>query len=654
SWINRTMAEEDGASLPAGKPLFDIVQVTYEHIRSNGTIHTSPNSALCEIFDNSIDSQATTVTINKDKYKQRMSDGTTRNSRFYFIVDDGTGMNREEALKTILVGYSLKRGDVEMIGQFGNGLKSGSMRVGETMVLGTRKGDEYTILMLSLPYLESLKGTLCFVPCISYKRGPNGEMTKMKMVGEEEEKHAAALAIILQYSPFDTEESLIDFLKTNIGDKSGTVVVLSDLKRMANNEFELQWENDDLVVHKRDADGNLTGSVESLSQWLQFLYLDSKVSIFIDRRQVRLRDPLRSFAVPRWTLLSDSGMKCFLTRETERVKKELTNIENMKLPIQQDLVRIHAQLSMKPTDKELKADQRRKSERLNECKKQCEHIKQRLATIGKDKPGSDIRVYFGLDLEQRAEPRTIFYSSGRRIMVHPLRARGDRDFKLVMGVVCIVDIPSTLLPTKQNRESFENQQDFDMIAKKIEKQARLYFQQIDKKFKEESFWKSLGYDEEGFYQFNVTDLTNEAVEKKIFEMTGMGRRQCGNCRQFRSVGWEKFNEERNHRMNFKCAVDNESGMCVPKSRAELKEEEIKELDIHAKATFFDDEKEKEKKREKEKEKAKQSRSTQKKKARSSSSSSHESPLDVCEVQEKCSSLLYAQCFCEKTRGALRQ
>jgi hypothetical protein len=52
------------------------------------------------------------------------------------FLDDGSGMNPEEVAKLIQFGSSFKRGQLDrnLIGQYGNGLKSGSMRIGNDMM----------------------------------------------------------------------------------------------------------------------------------------------------------------------------------------------------------------------------------------------------------------------------------------------------------------------------------------------------------------------------------------------------------------------------------------------------------------------------------------------------------------------------------------
>ncbi len=52
------------------------------------------------------------------------------------FLDDGIGMDPSEVTKLIQFGSSYKRGQLDrnLIGQYGNGLKSGSMRIGNDMM----------------------------------------------------------------------------------------------------------------------------------------------------------------------------------------------------------------------------------------------------------------------------------------------------------------------------------------------------------------------------------------------------------------------------------------------------------------------------------------------------------------------------------------
>ena len=60
-----------------------------------------------------------------------------------YSADNGEGMDAQDAANIITFGKSSKRtGDAKYIGQYGNGLKSGSMRVGNDFILFTKKNNQ--------------------------------------------------------------------------------------------------------------------------------------------------------------------------------------------------------------------------------------------------------------------------------------------------------------------------------------------------------------------------------------------------------------------------------------------------------------------------------------------------------------------------------
>ncbi|KAK6059200.1 hypothetical protein COOONC_03172, partial [Cooperia oncophora] len=63
------------------------------------------------------------------------------------ILDDGCGMDRKEAISVVSFGHSLKRMEPGMIGQYGNGLKSGAMRIAKDFIMFTKKDGLLTCLL---------------------------------------------------------------------------------------------------------------------------------------------------------------------------------------------------------------------------------------------------------------------------------------------------------------------------------------------------------------------------------------------------------------------------------------------------------------------------------------------------------------------------
>ncbi|GMS91698.1 hypothetical protein PENTCL1PPCAC_13873, partial [Pristionchus entomophagus] len=577
----RTMADPGAAT--AGDPAvddlveLDCLQITAEHIRANGTLHSSPFAGVAELIDNAVDSGAKYVKIDNRGCKK----GDDATKRHILVMDDGSGMDRKEALKTILVGHSMKRADETTIGQFGNGLKSGSMRLGETMLLATKKNEEYTVLMICLRYMATVVNQKCYVPCISYRKNrATKKLEPIRMGDENTAKHATALAKILHYSPFKTEGDLHNFLKTSIGmGPTGTTVCISNLRKLEDDTWEMKNRNDELAVVSRDGDER---NDEFLSTYLQQLYFNPKVVIKINSKQVRLQDPVRSLADPRWTLLSNTGLNLFAKRKDEYIDKEVKRLEAERVKAKANQTHLF-NLTMDNTEmsssekKKLAADHRRVQREAEEYQKTIENLNEQ-----KTNRGADIRVYFGIDVEKRGEPRMVFYSNGRRICDKRFLLKGDT-FKQLMGVVCLIDIPSTFLPTATNREHFEITSELEVVVKKILPLAKLYFAHADKKYKTAEFWKSLGYDHP--YAEDSANIEKEGVQKMMFEMMG-NRRQCSRCLHFRVVEDMRLWLNSMENPNFQCPDG-----CM-KTEKEFRDETIKELDRRSKQTAYGEEDEK--------------------------------------------------------------
>lgn len=64
-------------------------------------------------------------------------------------------MTSKEMFNVIAYGFSNKNDNPEMIGMYGNGLKSGSMRVGNDCLVFSVKNDEMSVLMISQTFIKS-------------------------------------------------------------------------------------------------------------------------------------------------------------------------------------------------------------------------------------------------------------------------------------------------------------------------------------------------------------------------------------------------------------------------------------------------------------------------------------------------------------------
>ncbi|EPQ01916.1 MORC family CW-type zinc finger protein 1 [Myotis brandtii] len=148
--------------------------------------------------------------------------------------DDGA----EEASDIIYFGTSKKRlSTLKFIGQYGNGLKSGSMRIGKDFILFTKKEETMTCVFFSQTFCEGEGLSEVVVPMPSW-------LTKNREpVTDDPQKFSTELSIIYKYSPYKTEAELMRQFDIIYG-KCGTLLVIYNLKLLLSGEPELDVKTD--------------------------------------------------------------------------------------------------------------------------------------------------------------------------------------------------------------------------------------------------------------------------------------------------------------------------------------------------------------------------------------------------------------------------
>ena len=139
----------------------------------------------------------------------------------------------------IAYGYSSKNDNPEMIGMYGNGLKSGSMRVGNDCLVLSIKDNELSALMISQTFIRSSHAgyenenvrdifpssaiifysfqneVICPLPSWKIQYENDGSVNyrpiydPSKPEKEEKMRHETEVDLITSYSPFCNEETLL-------------------------------------------------------------------------------------------------------------------------------------------------------------------------------------------------------------------------------------------------------------------------------------------------------------------------------------------------------------------------------------------------------------------------------------------------------------
>ncbi|TVU30078.1 hypothetical protein EJB05_21684, partial [Eragrostis curvula] len=218
----------------------DHVRVHPKFLHSNATSHKWALGALAELLDNSLDEVANGATYVNIDMMENKKDGT----RMLLVQDDGGGMDPDKMRHCMSLGYSAKSKLKNTIGQYGNGFKTSTMRLGaDVLVFSRNRGNGGTrptksIGMLSYTFLRSTSKEDIIVPMIDYER----ERVWKKKVRTTWADWHISLATIIEWSPYSTETELLQEFDS-IGEQ-GTRIVIYNLWEDEEGQLELDFDAD--------------------------------------------------------------------------------------------------------------------------------------------------------------------------------------------------------------------------------------------------------------------------------------------------------------------------------------------------------------------------------------------------------------------------
>uniref|UniRef100_A0A4W3JG48 MORC family CW-type zinc finger 3 n=1 Tax=Callorhinchus milii TaxID=7868 RepID=A0A4W3JG48_CALMI len=270
-------------------------------LHANSTSHTWPFSAIAELIDNAYDPDvnARQIWIDKTLIKDHIC---------LTFTDDGRGMNLDKLHKMLSFGFSDKvaiNGHVP-VGLYGNGFKSGSMRLGKDAMVFTKNGDTFSVGVLSQSYLEAIKAENVIVPIINFNQ--KNILSSQKL----SQNFQTSLKAILQYSLFSTEKELLTELEA-ISGKQGTKIIIWNIRQTNDGKPEFDFETDkydfripeDILDENNESkkykrqerkDQIVPDSDYSLRAYCSILYLKPRMQIVIRGKKVKTQLISRSLA----------------------------------------------------------------------------------------------------------------------------------------------------------------------------------------------------------------------------------------------------------------------------------------------------------------------------------------------------------------------
>jgi len=220
---------------------FDHVRVHPKFLHSNATSHKWSLGAFAELLDNALDEVRSGATfVNVDMIQNR-KDG----SKMILIEDNGGGMNPEKMRHCMSLGYSAKSKLADTIGQYGNGFKTSTMRLGADVIVFSRclgkdgKSSTQSIGLLSYTFLKSTGKEDIVVPMLDYERRDSEWCPITRSSVSDWEKNVET---VVQWSPYATEEELL--CQFNLMKKHGTRIIIYNLWEDDEGMLELDFDTD--------------------------------------------------------------------------------------------------------------------------------------------------------------------------------------------------------------------------------------------------------------------------------------------------------------------------------------------------------------------------------------------------------------------------
>ncbi|XP_065856023.1 protein MICRORCHIDIA 6-like isoform X2 [Euphorbia lathyris] len=209
-------------------------------LHPNATSHQWAFGAIAELLDSAVDEIQNGATFVIVDIISNPRDG----SPTLLIQDDGGGMDPEAMRHCMNFVYSDKK-STSSIGQYGNGFKASTMRLGADVIVFSRHLHNSTLTqsigLLSYTFLSRTGYDSIVVPMVDYEfNSVSGKLEIHPRFGKEH--YMSNLSMLLQWSPYSTEAELLQQFD-DIG-PHGTKIIIYNLWFNDDGNAELDFERD--------------------------------------------------------------------------------------------------------------------------------------------------------------------------------------------------------------------------------------------------------------------------------------------------------------------------------------------------------------------------------------------------------------------------
>ncbi|XP_061484088.1 MORC family CW-type zinc finger protein 1 isoform X2 [Rhineura floridana] len=465
-------------------------ELRLEYLHANSTTHDFFFGAVAELIDNSRDADATRLDI------FTVNNESLQGGFMLCFLDDGCGMTPREATDLVYFGRSSKWTKPKMIGRYGNGLKSGSMRIGKDFILFTKKENTMTCLLFSQTFCETEGLNEVIVPIPSWSNHTRNPII------DDPETFGTQLSIICKYSPFTNEAELMKQFDAIYG-KTGTLLIIYNLKLTLSGEPELDILTDEADMLIAVTPENLPEQ-RSLRAYTAILYSEPQMRIFIQAKKVETKRLPYCFYRPRMYPYISSSFKQVATNELQKAEVDMKAAEDAVKEAKCTLK--HLQDSLLQENCEFA--QLALRDALENEKKMREKLQDKQRNLRKPKK---LFLIFGINIENRSQDGMLVYSNNRLIrMFEKVGPQKNIGSYFGAGAIGVVDVSLEIMEPTHNKQAFANVKEYNHLLKSMGNCLVQYWKDIGISQKGETlFWNDFGYPNNKWYE-----KPSEAIQYK--------------------------------------------------------------------------------------------------------------------------------------------
>nr|XP_002131683.1 MORC family CW-type zinc finger protein 2 [Ciona intestinalis] len=522
--------------------------LTQNYLHTNSTTHEFLFGALAELVDNARDAAATKINV------YSVANPDLRGGYMLNFLDDGEGMDPTDVANIVQFGKSFKRdaGD-HMIGQYGNGLKSGSMRIGNDFILFSKQGRQLTCLMLSRTFHDHENIDSIIVPTPVW----DCDTRKPIMQNGGIERYEMEINLIMKYSPFRSEHEVLKQFD-NIKDQTGTLVVIYNLKLLDSGEPELNVTTDPTDIRMAemdpDDDSNWPERV-SFKSYAAILYLDPRMKVYVQGKKIRTKRLACTLYKPKMYKFSSTRFKKRSEEEVSKAEREYRIAEEKAREAESSSRDLERKMSLKAKPK--KEDLvvlRIAQEKASGCRKLASS-KRDVASFKRKalKDRKTLDFVFGFNVEHRKYYGMFIYNCSRLIRMYERVGPQINGGVNCAGIIGVVNVPYLVLEPTHNKQHFADNKEYRHLLKAMGDHLQCYWK--DSKVASGrgvmSFWEGFGYLSDSWTDSPSNDPKYERA--RVMHIPKVI--QCDGCLKWRTLPFQKHMVGRDPPDNWICSMN---------------------------------------------------------------------------------------------------